>query len=131
VTGVVEPVRKLLHPYDPRFCRPAAVARLAALRDAGGGKKTLTALIAVKGRCVQWRLHLGATTGALLEHLRMNEGEVGEGEVEKGAARERAPQRLFPSCLWYRPGLCQCRFRIGYKGLYGALIAQFSPLVPA
>ena len=23
--------------------------------------------------------------------------------------------------LWYRPGLCQCRFRSGYKGLYRAI----------
>jgi hypothetical protein len=30
------------------------------------------------------------------------------------------------SFLWYRPGLCQCRFRKGYIGLYKE-IATFSP----
>ena len=49
-------------------------------------------------------------------------------------ARERETG-LLGSFLCYRPGLCQCRFRVGYKGLCRAEIAEFSPanagLLPA
>jgi hypothetical protein len=37
---------------------------------------------------------------------------------------DRLPTRLLGSFLWYRPGPCQCRFRIGY---IGPPIANFSP----
>jgi hypothetical protein len=32
--------------------------------------------------------------------------------------------RLLGSFSWYRPGLCQCRFRIATKGLHGAFNRQ-------
>jgi hypothetical protein len=34
---------------------------------------------------------------------------------------------LLGNFVWFRPGLCQCRFRISYKGLYRASIAAFTP----
>jgi hypothetical protein len=34
---------------------------------------------------------------------------------------------LLGSVAWYRPGLCQCRFRTGYNGLCRASTARFPP----
>ena len=37
-----------------------------------------------------------------------------------------SPPGLLGGILWYRPGLCQCRFRNGYRPVFGAKIVHFS-----